>query len=288
MLWQSEKAVVVGKHQNAMAEINHRFVYENSIAVCRRISGGGTVYHDFGNVNFTYIRNVKSTAEISFKLFTEPVVKALAKLRIEANTSGRNDLLVHGLKISGNAQHVFKNRVLHHGTLLFNSDLKNLGQAITVVPGKYESKAVQSNRSPVANILPFLKTPMNIEEFIKFLLNVQLENPENRMFTLSENDIQTTAKLADEKFRTWEWNFGYSPKYAFSNQTEIDGKILSIRLVVEKGIIVEANLSGEYLDDKEKAELQVNLINKKHFFKELKAFFHSELKKTGNIHEIFF
>lgn len=267
MLWQSENAVVVGKHQNAMAEINHRFVHENNIAVCRRISGGGTVFHDSGNVNFTFIKNVKSPAEISFKQFTAPVVEALAKLGIEATTSGRNDLLINGLKISGNAEHVYKNRVLHHGTLLFNSDLENLGQAINVTPGKYEGKAVQSNRSPVANISQYLQSPMTTSEFIQFLLNVQLENPENQFYVLNETDIQAIEKSASEKFSTWEWNFGYSPKYTFRNEVEIDGKTLSIRLLVEKGVIVEAEVGGEYFGDEENLQIQNRIQNSKHSFK---------------------
>lgn len=269
MLWQSEKAVVVGKHQNAMAEINHRFVHENNIAVCRRISGGGTVFHDSGNVNFTFIKNVKSPAEISFKQFTAPVVEALAKLGIEATTSGRNDLLINGLKISGNAEHVYKNRVLHHGTLLFNSDLENLGQAIKVTPGKYEGKAVQSNRSPVANIKQFLQSPMTTSEFILFLLDVQLENPENQSYVLNDTDIQNIEKSASEKFSTWEWNFGYSPKYTFRNEVEIDGKTLSIRLVVEKGVIVEAEVGGDYFTPEIALELSQTLQNKKHFLEDV-------------------
>ena len=269
MLWQSENAVVVGKHQNAMAEINHRFVHENNIAVCRRISGGGTVFHDAGNVNFTFIKNVKSPAEISFKLFTAPVVDALAKLGITATTSGRNDLLINGLKISGNAEHVYKNRVLHHGTLLFSSDLENLGQAIKVIPGKYEGKAVQSNRSPVANISEFLKTPMTTSEFIQFLLGVQLENQENSLYYLNENDIQTIEKLSSEKFKTWEWNFGYSPKYIFKNEVDIDGKTISARLVVEKGVIVEAEVGGDYFDENECRQIQNILIEKRHFYNDL-------------------
>ena len=269
MLWQSEKAVVVGKHQNAMAEINHRFVRENNIAVCRRISGGGTVFHDAGNVNFTYIKNVKSTAEISFKQFTEPVVKTLAKLGIEATTSGRNDLLINGLKISGNAEHVYKNRVLHHGTLLFNSDLENLGQAIKVVPGKYESKAVQSNRSPVANISQFLKTPMTTGEFIQFLSGMQLENPENSFYHLNENDIQNIEKLSAEKFTTWEWSFGYSPKYSFKNEVEIEGKMLKIEMLVERGRILESNILGDYFTLEIALHLSRKLLNKKHVFKDI-------------------
>ncbi len=271
MLWQSENAVVVGKHQNAAAEINHRFVHENNIAVCRRISGGGTVFHDSGNVNFTFIKNVKSPAEISFKLFTAPVIKALAKLGIEATTSGRNDLLINGLKISGNAEHVYKNRVLHHGTLLFSSDLENLGQAIKGSPGKYEGKAVQSNRSPVANISQFLKTPMTTSEFIQFLLDVQLENPANKLYSFTENDSFATEKLATEKFRTWEWNFGYSPKYTFKNEVEIEGKKLSARLVVEKGVIVEAEVGGEYLGETEKIQIVKALEGSRHFYNDLSA-----------------
>lgn len=269
MLWQSEKAVVVGKHQNLLAEINYPFVRENSIALCRRISGGGTVFHDAGNVNFSFIKNVKSPAEISFKQFTAPVVEALAKLGITATTSGRNDLLIDGLKISGNAEHVYKNRVLHHGTLLFNSDLENLGQAIKVVSGKYESKAVQSNRSPVANISQFLKTPMTTGEFVQFLLDFQLENRENSFYFLNENDIKIIEKLSAEKFKTWEWNFGYSPKYIFRNEMEIEGKTLSVRLVVEKGIIVEAEILGNYFGKDKFQKIEINLPGKRHFYDEL-------------------
>lgn len=278
MLWQSENAVVVGKHQNAMAEINHRFVHENNIAICRRISGGGTVFHDAGNVNFTFIKNVKSPAEISFKQFTAPVVEALAKLGIEATTSGRNDLLINGLKISGNAEHVYKNRVLHHGTLLFNSDLENLGQAIKGSPGKYEGKAVQSNRSPVANISQFLQTPMTTGEFIQFLLDVQLENPANKLYSFTENDSSAMEKLATEKFRTWEWNFGYSPKYTFRNEVEIDGKKLSIRLLVEKGVIVEAEIGGEYFDEEERIQTEIGLQKRRHFYNDF-----SEIKELSLI-----
>ena len=269
MLWKTEKAVVVGKHQNAMAEINHRFVHENNIAVCRRISGGGTVFHDSGNVNFTYIKNVKSPAEISFKQFTEPVIKTLIKLGIKATTSGRNDLLIDGLKISGNAEHVYKNRVLHHGTLLFDSDLKNLGQAIKGSPGKYESKAVQSNRSTVANISLFLKTPMTTGEFIHFLLGDQLENPQNSFYVLNENDIQTIEKLSEEKFKTWEWNFGYSPKYTFRNEVVIEGKLLNVNMMVEKGLIVHAEIGGDYFTREITLQLSKNLLSLKHVFGEV-------------------
>lgn len=269
MLWQSEDTVVLGKHQNALGEINYPFVRENDITVARRISGGGTVFHDSGNVNFSFIKNVKSPAEISFKQFTEPVREALAKLGVEATTSGRNDLLIEGLKISGNAEHVFKNRVLHHGTLLFNSDLENLGQAIKVIPGKYESKAVQSNRSKVANISSFLKKEMKIGHFVEFLINVQLEKEGNESYEITNFDGEKIQKLAIEKFETWDWNWGYSPKYAFKNEVEIDGKNLSVQLNVKKGIIEECEISGNYFSFDEAKRISAAFLGKRHFFEDI-------------------
>ena len=279
MLWQSENAVVVGKHQNLLGEINYQFVRENNIKLARRISGGGTVFHDSGNVNFTFIKNVKSPAEISFKQFTAPVVEALAQLGIAATTSGRNDLLIEGLKISGNAQHVYKNRVLHHGTLLFNSDLQNLGHAIKVVPGKYESKAVQSNRSGVANISSFLKKEMGIQNFIQFLLTVQLEKNENNSYELTETDTEIIEKLANEKFRSWDWIFGYSPKYSFKNELEIAGKTLKIEMTVLKGIIENFTISGDYFSVKMAKDLSLQLKDKRHYFDDVKMVLKSDSEK---------
>lgn len=273
MLWQSKNTIVVGKHQNALGEINYPFVRENNITVARRISGGGTVFHDSGNVNFSFIKNVKSSAEISFKQFTEPVVEALAKLGIEATTSGRNDLLIEGKKVSGNAEHVFKNRVLHHGTLLYNSDLENLGHAIKVIPGKYESKAVQSNRSQVANISSFLKNKLEISEFIQFLIDVQLKKEGNSFYELKKTDLQKTDILVTEKFQNWEWNFGYSPKYSFKNTIEINDKTLSIQLNSKKGIIENCVISGDYFSVETSKKISFGLRNKRHFYEDIQNVF---------------
>jgi len=269
VLWQSENTVVVGKHQNAMAEINYPFVHKNGITVARRISGGGTVFHDAGNVNFAYIKNVSSPAEISFKLFTEPVVKALTKLGVNATTSGRNDLLVEGKKISGNAEHVFKNRVLHHGTLLFNSNLETLGESVKVVPGKYQGKAVQSNRSVVTNILPFLRRKWSVNDFSSFLLNVQLENVENSFYELKKEDNLAIQKLVDGKFKTWDWNYGYSPKYTFRNELYSEGKRFLVELQVEKGRISQSNCSGDFISAQKMKILNESLSGVRHFYLEI-------------------
>lgn len=267
MLWQSHEAVVVGKHQNAMGEIDYRYIRENGIKVARRISGGGTVFHDRGNVNFTFIKNVSGPQEISFKRFTQPVVDALATLGVNAATSGRNDLLAGGLKISGNAEHVYKNRVLHHGTLLYDSDLDNLGNAIRVVPGKYVSKAVPSNRSKVANISGFIKNPPSVQSFLQFLLGFQLKtNPENRMHTLLPEENDRIKMLADEKFRTYDWIYGYSPGYRFSNSCSWQNKKLEISFQVEKTKIRDIELEGDVYSEEEIIQLKEKIPGSLHAF----------------------
>lgn len=269
MLWKSKDAVVVGKHQNTLAEINYPYIREKNITVARRISGGGTVFHDSGNVNFSYIKNVNSPSEISFKIFTEPVVEALLRLGISATTSGRNDLLINELKISGNAEHIHKNRVLHHGTLLFSSDLENLGNAIKVVPGKYESKAVQSNRSKVANISGFLKKGMTVESFTRFLLDVQLGNPSNSFYALSDEDRHHIEELVEQKFSTWDWNFGYSPKYSFKNRFQSEAGSLEIELKVNRGVMETVWIEGSLLDQEQTKKLLLELIGKEHRFENI-------------------
>jgi lipoate-protein ligase A len=245
MLWRSRPSIVVGKHQNALAEINHEFVRENRIPVARRLSGGGTVFHDPGNVNFTFIRNVEKISEVNFKIFTVPVIEALNKLGVEAYTTGRNDLLIDAKKISGNAEHVHRNRVLHHGTLLFDSHLEALKGALKVDLSKFEDKAVQSNRSEVTNIANYLPNPISVEEFTHFLFGEISQNyPECQVYNLTREDLQAIEKLSIEKYQTWDWIFGYSPRYRFTNTLETENGEICISLLVEKGMIVEASISG--------------------------------------------
>jgi lipoate---protein ligase len=267
MLWQSNDTVVVGKHQNVLGEINYRYIRENGILVARRISGGGTVFNDSGNLNFSFIQNVNSPQEISFKKFTEPITNALKILKIPAETSGRNDLLVKGKKISGNAQHVFKNRVLHHGTLLFNSDLDKLRNALHIIPGKYAGKAVNSNRSEVANICDYLIVPLTLKEFILHLMNYQLLfRSDNHRFIIPPSDYDEINLLASQKFRTWDWQYGYSPEYTFSNSSEVDNRKLGINLTIKKGMIISANVSGTFYQRDRIPELENLLLNKPHMY----------------------
>ena len=245
MLWRSRPSVVVGKHQNALAEINHEFVRLHEIPVARRLSGGGTVFHDPGNVNFTFIRNVANISEVNFKVFTVPVIEALKKLGVDAYTTGRNDLLIDGKKISGNAEHVHRNRVLHHGTLLFDSHLEALKGALKVDLSKFEDKAVQSNRSEVTNIANYLPNPISVEKFTDFLFGEISQNyPEFQIYEPTPEDLEAIQKLSIEKYQTWDWIFGYSPRYRFTNTLNTTNGAISISLLVEKSHIAEASISG--------------------------------------------
>jgi lipoate-protein ligase A len=245
MLWRSQPTVVVGKHQNALSEINHEFVRTHQIPVARRLSGGGTVFHDLGNLNFTFIRNVEKIQEVNFKVFTFPIMEALKTMGIDVYTTGRNDLQIEGKKISGNAEHVHRNRVLHHGTLLYNSQLDALKGALKVDLSRFEDKAVQSNRSEVTNIAPYLPSPMRVEDFGNLLYTEITQRLDNsKAYMLNENDLAAIQKLRDEKYNTWEWIFGYSPRYSFKNQFLSPKGEIAISFHVEKGLLYEVSVSG--------------------------------------------
>lgn len=269
MVWQGESSIVVGKHQNALAEINHRYVADHQIKVARRLSGGGTVFHDPGNLNFTFIKNVDRIDQVNFKIFTQPIVAVLKKLGLDAYTTGRNDLLIDGKKISGNAEHVFKKRVLHHGTLLFNSELSKLKNALKVDLSRFEDKAVQSNRSEVTNISNYLDDEMTMDEFAKFIFNGICERyPNHNVFQFPEEDVHEIRKLRDEKYVTWNWIYGYSPKYKYSNQVDMAGNSISFSLQVIKGIINSIDFLGK-INNEQAILLTNSLLGSRHDYNEL-------------------
>ena len=249
LLWQSESAIVVGKHQNALAEINHRYVRENQIRVARRLSGGGTVFHDMGNLNYSFMKQVDRVEKINYSDFARLMTGILNELGLNAYTTKSNDILIDGKKISGSAEHVYKNRILHHGTLLFDSQLDQLKDALKVDLSRFEHKAVQSNRSEVTNISGYLNKPMSIQEFSGFILNsVARSYPNARIKTLTEQDIKAIEALRKEKYSRWDWIYGYSPRYRYHNEMKTGTGKICFSLSVEKGKIKESewkgNLSG--------------------------------------------
>jgi lipoate-protein ligase A len=265
MLWQCHSTIIVGKHQNALAEINYSYVKKNGIKVARRLSGGGTVFHDSGNVNFTFIRHGEKGKLIDYKKHVTPIIDILKKLGIDAQPGNKNEILLNGKKISGNAEHIHKSKILHHGTLLFDSELKRLNSALQITPGKYHDKAVQSNRREVANILQSLHKKISVDEFMTFLFETFINRTDYASrYHLSKSDSEKVNQIALKKYKTWEWIYGYSPKYRFENSINTGDRIIGILLNVENGIIKDAAISGDFFTDDEKHLLADALINQKH------------------------
>jgi len=257
LLWRSCPAVVVGKHQNALAEVNYRFITEKNVLLARRLSGGGTVFHDQGNLNFSYIMHGESGKLVDFGRFMKPVTDFLNTLGIQATQGPGNEILVGGMKVSGNAEHVHKNRVLHHGTLLYLADLELLHESIRVIPGRYADKAVQSNQSKVVNLADFLPYSWNIETFGKKLMTYMMGCFNGTEFQPDEKVVTAVHELAGLKYRSWEWIYGWSPDYEFRNVMHEIACSLNIFLKVHRGIITGCALAsdeipGDYLQSMEK------------------------------------
>lgn len=280
MLWRSEPCVVVGKHQNALSEINYRYILENNLKIARRLSGGGTVVHDLENLNFTFIANGEEGKLIDFKKFVSPIVKYLNSLGIESHIGEKNDILIGQLKISGNAEHIFKKRVLHHGTLLFDSDLKRLKNAILVVPGKYIDKAVQSNRATVANISSFLSNKMTIDKFTEDLSNnILKEMPNTSILPLTDYETKSIQELSAKKYKREEWILGYSPKYEFKHSFTYKRDKWNIRLIIEKGQIRKAYIQ---VNNKELTTLENSLNGQYHSLNSLRFTLSHEIKNLSS------
>jgi lipoate---protein ligase len=238
-------SLIIGKHQSPHREINTKYVFENKIPVIRRISGGGSVFHDMGNLNFCFIRSSEPGRQVDFRKYTNPVIGFLASLGVEAKFEGRNDLKVNGLKISGNAEHIHRNRVLHHGTLLFSTSLDMLRDSLRKDSSCYSSRAIISNPSSVTNVSGLVTGFNDIFQFRKEMMKYLIVNlPEAEEYSLSEQDIEEAHSLAFSKYRSWEWNFAYGPEYEFANRFEIGGEIISCRLYVRDGIIRDCLLES--------------------------------------------
>lgn len=260
MLWRNDNAIIVGKHQNTHAEINHEYVKQQNIHVVRRLSGGGAVYHDMGNLNFTFTQTGEDSTLMDFEKFTRPILEVLHSLGVNARFEGRNDLTIDGKKISGNAEHIFKNKILHHGTLLFSSEMRNVSEALKINPLKYIDKAVKSVPKRVTNISEHLATPISIDQFTSMIMDHVLKTfPGARPYVFSEADKEKIAGIAKNKYATREWNFGYSPDYAFKKGIRTSGGTMEINLDVEKGMIRDIRIFGDFFNHRDIGEIETSL-----------------------------
>jgi lipoate-protein ligase A len=283
LFYINEPSIIIGKNQNTIEEINSDYVRDEGIHVVRRLSGGGAVYHDLGNLNFSFITKDDGNSFHDFKKFTDPVVKALKKLGVNAELSGRNDILVDGKKISGNAQFSTKGRMFSHGTLLFDSEIENVVSALNVRMDKIESKGIKSIRSRVTNISEHLKEEKTMEEFKQTLLTFLFEEFNSvPKYELTEKDWEEIRKISRERYANWDWNYGKSPKFNVELSNRFAAGSVDIRLHIVKGIIQENKIFGDFFGvgdvsdiekkltgiryDREEIENALQDVDMKHYF----------------------
>ncbi len=263
LFYINEPSIIIGRNQNTIEEINTEFVEKNGILPVRRLSGGGAVYHDLGNLNFSFLTKDDGDSFRNFKKFTQPVVDALGKMGVHAELSGRNDILAEGRKISGNAQFATRGRMFSHGTLLFDTEIDAVVSALKVSKDKIESKGIKSIRSRVANIVEFLKEPMTIEEFRLEILNSVFGGEENiQYWELTEEDWNNIHALSEERYQQWDWNYGKSPKFNMKHSHRFPTGGVDIRLEVNKGIMEEVHIYGDFFGVGDIVEVEQLLTGK--------------------------
>ena len=265
LLYRNNPSIVVGKHQNTLAEINYPYVDEKGIVVARRISGGGTVFHDLGNINFAFITSGREGELVDYRRYTLPIIESMKRIGLDVQLGSRNELLLGKLKISGTASHVYKQRVLHHGTLLFSSELNDLSLALKVKPGTFEDRAVKSVPSKVTNIKNHLVDKLDVVDFQKLILGTILETMDgSTKYFYNKDDLNEINELRNSKFSSWEWNFGYSPKYQINKALRFGTRKITLHMNVNKGIIQEVNIEGDFLGTKDIHALEDALVGTIH------------------------
>ena len=267
-------SVIIGKHQVAHREADIKYITGNNIPVIRRISGGGAVYHDLGNLNFSFILQSTGGRQVDFRKYTMPVLEFLTSQGINADFEGKSDLKVNGLKISGNAEHVYRERVLHHGTLLYDTNLDTLNSLLRKDTSRYSTRAVESKSSKVMNLKKLVCQIKDVEEFRNRMFTYFTEIKGNMSTDLTHEELEAIGSLAGSKYRTWEWNYAYGPEYYFSNRFEINNQYYSCRILVKDGIIWECKIEGS-------AEMSIaakNLIGCRHMPEDIRRVLTEENK----------
>ena len=245
-LWQNKRAVIIGRNQNTFSEINQDYIDSHDVQVVRRVSGGGAVYHDLGNICFTFFVPVENSGTVNFKKFVQPMYDALHAVGINAEITGRNDLEVEGKKVSGNAQRYAGGYLMHHGTLLWDTDVEAMIRSLNVSDEKFVSKAAKSVRARVGNIKDFAPD-LTLETFLEKLKYYLTDEGKDGELVLTDEQLAGIKDWRDNRFATWDWNYGESPKFQFQNHAKFTGGAIDVQVNVEHGKISDINFLGDFL-----------------------------------------
>ncbi|HGD7067417.1 TPA: lipoate--protein ligase [Streptococcus agalactiae] len=272
ILWINEPAIIIGRHQNTIQEINKEFIDKNGVHVVRRLSGGGAVYHDLNNLNYTIISNNTQEGAFDFQTFSKPVIDTLAKLGVKAEFTGRNDLEINGQKFAGNAQAYYKGRMMHHGCLLFDVDMSVLGQALKVSKDKIESKGIKSVRARVTNIVDHLSDKITVQEFSDAILaQVKEEYPEMDEYVLSDAELSEIQAMRDNQFATWDWTYGKAPEYTIERGVRYPAGKITTYANVENSTIKSVKIFGDFFGVKPVDDIEKMLEGVRYDYKDVLA-----------------
>jgi lipoate-protein ligase A len=258
LFWRTTPTLMIGRYQNTLAEVNMAYARENNVSIVRRVTGGGTIYTDPNGWQFSFIVRNPGEHRIEFSYFTKPILDALHSLGVDAQFSGRNDLTIDDKKFSGNAQYVRRDVVLHHGSLLFDTDLDALVRALNVADEKIIAKGIQSVRQRVTNIEDYLPQKMTSLAFRDVMLSYLLRDME--IYTLTEKDVRRVIQIREAVFDQWSWNFGNDPQFNISREGRFSGGKLTSHVFVENGCIQDIHFYGDFFAKEGLDQLQTALI----------------------------
>ncbi|WP_077325010.1 lipoate--protein ligase [Virgibacillus siamensis] len=267
LFYINKPSIIIGRNQNTIEEINTNYVDENGIKVVRRLSGGGAVYHDEGNLNFSFITKDDGESFQNFAKFTKPMVEALNNLGVPAELQGRNDLAANGRKISGNAMFSTKGRMFSHGTLMLDSEIENVVSALNVKMEKIKSKGIKSIRSRVANISEFMDEKITMHEFKEMILRYIFDVEDVKdvpRYELTDEDWENVRQISKERYQNWDWNYGKSPKFNIQESHKFDGGLVDVRLDVKNGLIENCKIYGDFFGVGEVKDIEQKLIGVRH------------------------